>query len=314
MPSVSQIASASYPAVLAEMRKPHDQWSENAALRLLEKHGFIKRKSLGENIEVPIDYQANSEAGVLATSLTAVDLTTNPSIISAAVYDIAEVGVPVKWTMKEEAQNPSTNQKIALVKSKLENGINSHDDVLEQALFAASTSGLLGWLTLIADDGQGTVGGIDSGSDAFWRNQVGTRYNSDGSDQEAIFTEVYNACLKGTGSTMGPKLMISGAEAHSLFESTQQANQRYVDSQDFKVGAKTLAFKNALFGFSQYGDHHVYFLNPGAFQIIMSKEYNRHQGETQEQDARFAYVLKLYTALQNVVLNRSRLGVAEQTT
>ena len=38
--SIEQIAAASYPGILAEMRKGANQWAENAALRVLEKMGL----------------------------------------------------------------------------------------------------------------------------------------------------------------------------------------------------------------------------------------------------------------------------------
>ena len=37
---IGQIAAVSYPAVLAELRKPSNQWVENAALRVLERQGL----------------------------------------------------------------------------------------------------------------------------------------------------------------------------------------------------------------------------------------------------------------------------------
>lgn len=38
--TVGQLAAASYPAVLAEMRKATNNWAANAALRTLEKGGL----------------------------------------------------------------------------------------------------------------------------------------------------------------------------------------------------------------------------------------------------------------------------------
>ncbi len=305
--SISQIVAVSYPAVLAEMRKGANQWAESALMNELERQGAIDRKSLGATIEAPLDYRANPGAGFLATDMTPVNLT-KTDVITSASYDIAELSVPVVWSKKDEVQNPTENQKIALVKNLLENGINSHDDQIEQALFATSTNGFLGFLTHVPNNGQSSDGGIDSTTETWWRSQNATYI--DDTDIEATFTTVWNACAKGSGSKLMPTLMVSDGATQAIFEGTQQANQRYVDSQELKAGFKILAFKTCRYVFSQYGNSRVYFLNAKNFMLIGSKEYFRDRSETQEIPNVNAFVTKIYSALQSVTNNRSRLGVA----
>jgi hypothetical protein len=110
--SISQIVAASYPAVLAEMRKPANQWAESAFLNELERQGAIKRTSLGPTIEAPIDWQRNPGTDFLATDLTSTSLT-KTDVISAASYSVAELSVPVVWSKGDEAKNPSENQTRA---------------------------------------------------------------------------------------------------------------------------------------------------------------------------------------------------------
>jgi hypothetical protein len=97
MPSISQIAAISYPAVLAEMRKAANQWAESAAMREMERQGFVKRVSLGQTIEAPLDYQANAGADFLATDTTATS-TSKTDVVTAASYSIASLSVPVTWS------------------------------------------------------------------------------------------------------------------------------------------------------------------------------------------------------------------------
>lgn len=94
---ISQIVAASYPAVLSEMRKGANQWSESAALRELERQGAIQRISLGESIEVPLDYRPNPETGVLASDQDTASLM-KTEVLTAASYSIAQMSVPVVWT------------------------------------------------------------------------------------------------------------------------------------------------------------------------------------------------------------------------
>jgi hypothetical protein len=307
--SVSQIIAVSYNAVLAEARKAANQWAEAAFLREAERQGMVIRKALGPQIEAPLDYQRNPGATFLATSLQQVS-GAETEIVTAAVYEVAEISVPVTWTKKTEATNSSEKQKIDLSKQLLLNGFDSHDDLIEQAVFATSTNGFLGFGTLIPDSGQSSAGGIDSTSETMWRSQNATYV--DDTDVESAFTSVWNASAKGSGSALQPTMMVSDSTTQALFEGTQQAQQRWVDTQDLKAGFKTLAFKTARYVFSKNGTTDVFFLNPKNYQIVVSSSMYREKGETQElvQQGQNGYRFLIYSALQAVTNNRSRLGVA----
>lgn len=305
--SISQMVAASYNAVLNEMRKPTNQWAESAFMRELERQGGISRKSFGPSLEATLDYRRNPGGEFLASDMQAMSLT-KTEVVTAAQYDPAELSVPIVWSKKDEVQNPSENQKIALVKSLLENGINTHDDLIEQAFFATSTSGFLGLPTHITTTGLTSSGGIDPSTETFWRNQQATYV--DDTDIEAAFTTVWNACAKGSGSKLLPTLMVSDGATQAIFEGTQQANQRWVDTDELKAGFKILGFKTARYVFSQYGTSSVFFVNPKNFSLVVSKEYFRDRGDTQEIPNQNGFVSKIYSALQTVSNNRSRLGVA----
>lgn len=305
--TIGQIAAISYPAVLADNRKAANQWADSAFLRELERQGAIKRRSLGSSIEAPLDYRRNPGSAFLASSLQPTSLN-ETEIVTAANYDIAELSIPMTWSKKTEVQNPTENQKIAFVKQMIQNGLDSHDDMIEEALFATSTNGFLGLPTHIPTSGQGSDGGIDSSVESWWR-PVSVTYVDD-TDIEAAFTEGWNTAAKGSGSKLVPTLMVSDAATQALFEGTQQAQQRYVDEEELKAGFKILAFKTARYVFSQYGDTNVYGVNPQNFQVIVSKEYFRDRGETQEIQNANGFTSKIYSALQSVTNNRSRLFVA----
>ena len=309
--SVGQIAAVSYAEVLNESRTPENQWMENAAMREMKRQGFIKSRSFGENIQAVLDYRRNPNAGFLATSSQTLSLA-KTEVITAAEYDIAELAVPVSWFKKDEVQNPSKNQKVALTKSLLTNGFDTHDDYIEEALFASSsTNGFHSFAVLIPTSGQGTVGGIAAADETWWRNPQDT-YLDDGSDMEAVFTEVWNSAAKGTGSNLAPTMLVSGDSTQALFESTQQPQQRYVDTQELKAGFKVIAFKTARYSFSQYGGTKVYFLNPKSMNLLTSKEYFRDKGETKEMDDAAGYTFQIYSALQLVTNNKSRLAVVDE--
>jgi hypothetical protein len=310
--SIEQIAAVSYPAVLAEMRKGANQWAENAALREMEKQGVIQKIGLGPTIEAPLDYRVNPDTAVLASDQDEASLV-KTEIMTSASYSVAQISVPVVWTKGDEAKNPEDNQKVALVKQLLENGINSHDDLIEQLIFTSSTVGgdeFNGLDNLVNSAGTGTVGGIDASVELWWKNYADTY--TDASDIEATFTTAFNKAAKGSGSSLQPKFMISGVTPHVMFESGLQTLQRFSDSSEADAGFKVLLFKGCRYVFSQYGGTKVYFLNPKNYNIVCSKQYFRDKGNTIEIPAQNAFVFKIYSALQAVVNNRSRLAVVDQ--
>jgi hypothetical protein len=307
--SIEQIAAVSYPAVLAEMRKAQNQWHESAAMRELEKQGCVERINFGENIEVPLDYRRNPDAAVMASDQDTATLL-KTEVVTSAVYDIAQLSVPVTMTKGDDAKNPTETQKISLVKQLLENAINSHDSLIEAAIFTTTTEGgveLNGLADLVKTDGLGTVGGISASTETFWRNAVETY--TDGTDIEAGMTQLYNEVARGTGSTLATKFLISGITPHSQYEGGLQTLQRFVDTSEADAGFKVLAFKNARYVFSDQGSTSVYFLNPKAYKLVTSKQYFRDKGETTPVPGQNASYFLIYSALQFVVSNRSRLGV-----
>lgn len=308
--TVTQAVAASYNAVLAEMRKAENQWADSAFMRELERQGAIKRISFGPQIEAPLDYRVNPAAGFQATELSPFSLT-RTEIATSAVYDIAEVVSPMTWSNKDEVTNSSENQKIALVKQILENGINSHDDAIEQACWTTTTNNFVGLLTHITDAGTGSDGGIDSSQETWWQNKQSTYTGA--SDIEATFTTVWNRCAKGSGSNRVPTLMASGNVPHATFEGVLQAFQRYVDvgvGGTAAAGFKVLAFKTARYVFSQYGSTRVFFMNPANLQLVVSREFFRDRRETMPIPNATGSNSVIYSACQLVTNCRSRLGVA----
>jgi hypothetical protein len=274
--------------------------------------GFIQHVSLGETIEAPLDYRANPDTAVLASDQDAAALL-KTEVITSASYNIAQINVPVTWTKGDDAKNPTETQKITLVKNLLENGVNSHDDLIEQSIFTDSTAGgteLEGTASMIPTSGQGTVGGINAATETWWRNVADTY--TDGSDIEASMTDVFNASAKGSGAQLQPKVVISGSTPHSLFESQLQSLQRFSNVSEADAGFKTLAFKTANYVFSQYGGNSLYFLNPRNFNLVVSKQYFRDKGSTFDVPGQNAFYFLIYSALQFVTNNKSRLGVLSQ--
>lgn len=308
--TINQIVAASYNDVLNEKRAPANQWAENAAMREFERQGIVVTVPGGPQFEATLDYRRNSGAAFQATDMSTVSMN-KTEVLTAAQFDPAELSVPITWSRGDEAKNPSVNQKVNFVKAIIENALTSHDDLIEEAIFALNTQGFLGLPTAVPDAGQGSYGGIDSAVELWWRSYGGT-FAAAFTDIEAKATLAWNTVTKGSGSSMTPTCMVSDAATHAGFEGTQQTLQRYIDTQDAKIGFKTLAFKTARYIFSQYAPAKIYFLSK-AFQIRVVKGAFRDLGEVEPLPGQNAFQRKVYTMLQTTVTNRSRLAVSVST-
>lgn len=307
--SIAQIVAASYNAVIAESRKPVNQWAESAFMRELDRQGAIKTIPGGPQIEAPIDYRRNPGTAFLLTDLDPMAMG-KTDVINTAVYDVAQLSVPVVWSKGDDAKNPEENQKVDFVKGLLANANESHDDQIEQSIFSTVTNGFLGLQNLVDDAGTATIGGINANTDSFWRN-INTTFSSTGTDMVAKLTLVWNQAAKGSGSNQAPTLLVSDAQTNATFEGTQQSLQRYASSDEFNVGTKVLAFKTARYIFSQYGTARVYGLNPKTFKLVFYKGANKQKGDTQEIDNGNGYRFFIYTMFQAIVTARSRTFIAK---
>jgi hypothetical protein len=311
--TIDNLTAASYTDVVNATRgKPANQWAENAFLNFLQKMGYFRDVDGGLQAEVTLDYKRNPDAQFLTDDSMPQSLS-KTEVLTAVQYDWAEIGVPLNWTRGDEAKNPSKNQKVDFVKNLVTNGLTSHDELIEEALFATDTQGFHGLLALVPDSGEGSPGGIDASVEAFWRNPSAT-YLTNFTNIEARLTQIWNEVSKGTGSSTTPDLIVTDGETHAGIESTQQELQRWVDANEATIGFKALAFKTAKCIFSQFSTTRIYLTNKKSFEVLKVKGNFRDLGEkTSPAGQPTVFSRNIYSMLQAVVSNKSRLGVLTPT-
>lgn len=308
--TISQALALSFETVMSEKRRAANQWSEQPFLRFLKKLGGIKRQSFGTALEIPLDYTRNAQAGFLATDMQSVSLV-KTEVLTAASFSTGRLGVPITWSFEDEHKNDSDAKKIDHVASILDNADETHDYLVEQALFSTSTEGVLGLQTLVSDDGEGSPGGVNAATETWWKNDFDT-YAANGSDIEAALTEADNTTSKGSGSKAGVNLIVSGAEPHAIYEAQLQSNQRYIDTDEGSAGFTALAFRRKPFIFSQHGGTRIYGINTKSLFLVVHSSAFKTRGETYELETQFANSTKMFTMLQAVTNNRSRQFVLTQ--
>lgn len=278
MAALSQLVTTAYPVVLADARKPHNQWRESALLRLLEKVGAVKRRPGGSALEYPLDYRKNPDTDILATDFTAT-ATTQTTVFAGSSYDMANIATPFNWSIADEARwSGDENRKVDAVKNMIRNAIDSNDDEIELRLFSTSTDGFLGLQNIVPTGGQPNIGGIDGASATYWRNYA-TTYALDGSDLTSKLLIAFNTVAKGTGAELSPEIVVSGSTAQALYEGNLTDLKRFMGEETGDAAFQYLAFKTAKWVFSQYGatlaSNPIYMLNKTSFNLVVTKGYFR---------------------------------------
>ena len=303
----TQIVGATYDAVVNERNKAANQFAESALLTALEKKGGIKRVPGGAKLDFTVDYRVNQGADFLATDTTATS-TTKTEVLTQAQYDWATLVVPVNWSITDEILNSETNQKIDLVTGIVDNAIATHDQMLEEAFFAAAaTDGFLSLAVLASSDGNGTVGSIVADTETWWANQFNT-YDISDADIDAKLPALFHACAKGSGSGLAPTIFTSGVTPYAQFESQLQANQRYGQGDKGVAGFEFLKVVTADYVYSSEGGADVFALNTKNTKLYVANGGFRQRRSAVEMSNAAVMNMKIVSVCQIATNNRSRMG------
>lgn len=304
-----QLVAATYDDVVNERNKAADQWSDSSFLKALERLGGVKRIPGGATLQLTLDYKANPAADFLLTDATTTS-TSKTEILTAASYDLVPLVVPVNWSFFDEAVNSEKNQKVDLVSALVDNALASHDQAIEDALFA-TTGGTDGFNTIVdlfTEDGTGTVGTIVAGTETWWKNQFKDWGTDTGATLLADYTTLYNSCAKGSGGKK-PNVIVGSATQHANFEAALTANQRFVSSDSASGGFTDLAFKNIPYIFtSEYTSDSSWMFNTKDTQLFVVMSAWRQRRKVQDHVNAAMSNMKLFSVLQFATRNRSRGG------
>jgi hypothetical protein len=162
----------------------------------------------GERIVIPLEYGKNSTIKSMSSGYDVVD-TTPSETMTSAYYQWKEIAGSTSISNKELAMNQGKNKILDLLQKKANNTEMSFTEVVEQMMVGALSAGngghdLTPVNSLITVDGTGTVGGIVSGTYAWWKN----RYKESAATTFETFireiAHLYNLCSRG-GSKNGKR-------------------------------------------------------------------------------------------------------------
>ena len=263
-----------------------DNVSRNNALyrRMVEK-GQTRKEDGGLSIVAGLDYANNATyqrySGYDVLNVGASD------VLSAAEYQWRQIAINVVASGLELRTNSGGSRIVNLVKSRMKNATRTFKNNFSADLYSDGTlpNQIGGLQVLVADNGQGTVGGIDSATWAFWRNQFqsaaaplqgGGAITPSATTIESLMLPLWLALSRGDDV---PDLIVADNNYFTFYEQSQTSLKRYTNdgSSAGKAagGFMSLKYKSAdvIFdGGSGIPLNRMYFLNTDYMELVVHQD------------------------------------------
>lgn len=258
--------------------------NNNALCAYMTKKGNVRLEDGGLSIAVPLDYAANNTyqrySGFDVLNVGASD------VISAAEYSWRQIAINVVASGRELRINSGDSRIINLAQARIKNAMRTWKNNFSTDLYSdgTATNQINGLQALVSDAGTGTVGGIDSSANVFWKNTVqsaaaplqgGGAITPSATTIESLMLPLY---LELTRADDQPDLIVSSNDYYTFFESSQTSIKRYTSgATDGTAGFVALNYKKAdvIFdGGSGIPSAHMYFLNTDYLGLCAHRDAN----------------------------------------
>lgn len=218
--------------------------NSNAVTALLKMGDRIRTVDGGKQISTPLTYAEETFAWYTGTDLLSRAL---KETISEADYAPANAVASVTLSGPDLAKNRGKERILNLLEGKLDNAQVTMNNNITKAVYSDGTlaKSFAGLKAFVTDDGTGIVGGIDSGTWTFWKNQFQSVARATGLQYPALKAGLNALWMKLIRGTEKPDLVLADAEVYSTYESGLQENQRYADAKLGALGFETLKYKTA---------------------------------------------------------------------
>ena len=238
--------------------------NNNALLRHIDRAGN-KQPATGRTIVQELEYAENSTVKWYS-GYEVLDTSTS-NVLTAAEYNYKQLAGNVVISGLEQVENSGAEQIFNLLKARIRNLEKSLKNTMATALYADGTgtdSKELGGLQLIVPGTVGnTVGGINSGTYTFWKNQV---YDFSTESVTASATTIQTAmnslwllCIRGADK---PTVIVADSTYFQYYWASLQTNQRFTSDDSASSGFMNLMFMDApVYYDDQCPSNKMYMLN-----------------------------------------------------
>ena len=286
----------------------------NILLKRLNDKGNVDPISGGAKILENLMY---AETGTLSWYSGYEQLSVEASdVLTSANFDWKQMNANVTVSGLEEIQNNGKQAVHNLVKARIQVCEKTMQNAMGRALFYSNTENggksIGGLQHLVADlPTSGTVGGIDSQAQTWWRNQY---YDFSDNSVTASSTTIQHAmnltylnCIRGTDA---PDLLVAGSTYFTYYEESLQPQQRFTDSKMADAGFVSYKYKGADVVYDKNcSATRIYLLNTDYIFLRPASDRNFVTLDRKAAVNQDAYVVPMYWAGNLTVSNRSLQGV-----
>lgn len=178
-------------------------------------------------------------------------LDVSPSdVFTAAEFNWKQAAVNVTASgLETRIQNAGPEQIINLLESRIKNAEKTMANQISVGVYSDGTGSsgkqIGGLQSIIADGGAGTVGGINSTTYTWWKNQTSGDVASIDSSAVLLDAEMKNMWLETTRGTDGCDLIVSDQTLYKVFWDNLTDRQRITESSEGVQGFNSLKFVTA---------------------------------------------------------------------
>ncbi len=286
----------------------------NALYNRLSRRGNLKTVRGGYEIVRPLDYAENGTyqrfSGFDTLNVTGSD------VISAAKYDWVQAAVHIVASGREMRMNNGPEQLIDLAESRTKNAMRTAANNMSVDLYSsgALANQMGGLAHVIQTNGQGTVGGINSTTYSFWRNQFREAAGTGTWSKSTIKGEmnaIYLSCVRGGDK---PDLIVSSHDFFAAYWESLQDLQRYASADEGTAGFRALKYVDADIIFDSNTNfattaERMYFLNTNYLEMVVHRDANWSTADEKVSLNQDAVVIPVFWQGNLVCSNRSLQGI-----
>lgn len=291
----------------------------NALLAALSQRGRVRPVAGGRTIVEELEYAENSTFKYYS-GYEALDV--SPSdVFTAAEFDWKQAAVNVTASgLETRVQNASREAIINLLEKRIENAEKTMANNISEGIYSDGTGSggkqIGGLQSLVADAGTGTVGGINSTTYTFWKNQTSGDVASADTDTTILANEMRQMWLECTRGMDKPNLIVTGKAMFDTFWESLTDIQRITSAEEGVRGFRSLTFVDVpvIYDGGPHGGmgsltNHMYFLNTDFLYWRPHSSTNMVPLERRDSLNQDAFVVPLIFAGNLTCSNRSLQGV-----
>jgi hypothetical protein len=276
--------------------------------------GNTWHKGLYGKVNYTFDYANNSTyqrySGYDTLDVSATD------VLTSAKYDWVQAAVHVTASGRELRMNSGRESLINLTRARLDVARATAANNMSRDLYSdgALANQMNGLANIIQTNGEGTVGGINSTTWSFWRNQFREASGTNTTTSANIKQEMNRLWLTTVRGADKPDLIVMSHDFFSTYEASLQDLQRYASADEGVAGFNALKYKTAdvIFddntNFSTSAER-MYFLNTDYLKIVEHSEARWTTDDRKVSVNQDAVVIPLYWMGNLVCSNRSLQGI-----